>query len=232
MDFCFSVRHTAAGPTRKVILQGTGMPLCTFPRVVLGSRNRKKIGEIAELLTPLGIELVGVSEFPGVADVVEDGDSFAANAQKKARETALAVQHWTIAEDSGLCVDALKGAPGIYSARYAGEPGHDEANNAKLLKDLEQVPTEQRSAHYVCHAVLCDPSGNVRAWAEGRCHGRILREYHGDRGFGYDPLFLVREYHRTFGELDAAVKRHISHRAKAFERLIPAMLRVFQEAQG
>ncbi len=202
------------------------------PQVVLGSRNRKKIAEIAELFAPLGIELVGVSDFPGVPDVVEDGDSFAANAQKKARETALAVQRWTIAEDSGLCVDALQGAPGIYSARYAGEQGSDEANNTKLLRDLEQVPTEQRSAHYVCHAVLCDPSGIVRAWAEGRCHGRMLREHHGDRGFGYDPLFLVREYHRTFGELDAAVKRHISHRAKAFERLIPAMLRVFAETEG
>ena len=197
---------------------------------MLSSRNRKKIGEIAELLVPHGIELVGVSEFPQIGEIEEDGDSFATNAAKKATEVAKELHQWVIAEDSGLCVDALGGAPGIYSARYAGEQGNDAAKNEKLLQELASVPTEKRNAHYVCYAVLSDPTGKVRLAAEGRCGGRILREYRGDHGFGYDPLFLVPEYHLTFGELPAAVKRHVSHRAKAFERLIPQIVRLFSEA--
>lgn len=198
-----------------------------FPTIVLGSRNQKKIGEIRELLAPYSIPVIGVDQFPNLIDVVEDGDSFAANAEKKARETAIATQHWAIAEDSGLCVDALKGAPGIYSARYAGTQGADAANNEKLLTELANVPKEKRTAYYVCHAVLADPSGQIRASAEGRCGGRILTDYQGTNGFGYDPLFLVSEYRQTFGELPAVVKRHISHRAKAFERLLPLLLRLF-----
>ncbi|MBI1347763.1 RdgB/HAM1 family non-canonical purine NTP pyrophosphatase [bacterium] len=205
------------------------MSSSSFPTVVLGSRNRKKIGEMAELLLPQGITLIGVTDFPDVPDVVEDGNSFAENARKKAQETARQVRHWVIAEDSGLCVDALKGAPGIYSARYAGKQGEDEANNQKLLHELEGVPPEKRTAYYVCYAVLVDPEGAIQFEAEGRCHGQILTKYHGSNGFGYDPLFLVREYHLTFGELAPAVKRHISHRAKAFERLIPGMLRCFSQ---
>jgi XTP/dITP diphosphohydrolase len=194
-------------------------------QIVIGSRNQKKIGEIAELLAPHGIAVVGVDSFPHVPEVVEEGDSFAANAAKKASETAIALQQWVIAEDSGLCVDALKGAPGIHSARYAGTQGDDAANNDKLLAELADVPTEKRTAYYVCSAALADPTGAIRATSEGRCHGRILRELHGENGFGYDPLFLVPEYHQTFGELSPAVKRHISHRAKAFERLIPQVVR-------
>uniref|UniRef100_A0A7C2NYN9 dITP/XTP pyrophosphatase n=1 Tax=Schlesneria paludicola TaxID=360056 RepID=A0A7C2NYN9_9PLAN len=199
------------------------MPL---PQIVLGSRNKKKIGEVLDLLAPFGFEVIGVASFPGVPDVVEDGDSFAANADKKARETALAVSRWVIAEDSGLCVDALGGAPGIYSARYAGEQGNDAANNEKLLRELADVPDEQRTAHYVCHAVLADPTGRIRARAEGRCHGRILRDYHGQNGFGYDPLFLVPEYNQTFGQLDPAIKQRMSHRAKAFAELIPQIVKL------
>jgi XTP/dITP diphosphohydrolase len=199
-----------------------------FPTIVLGSRNQKKIGEIRELLAPYGIPVAGVDQFPNVGDIVEDGASFAANAEKKARETALATGHWTIAEDSGLCVDALQGAPGVYSARYAGRQGDDAANNEKLLRELADTPAERRAASYVCHAVLADPTGAIRAAAEGRCSGRILTEYRGTNGFGYDPLFLVPEYHQTFGELPAVVKRHISHRAKAFERLLPQIVRIFE----
>jgi len=204
------------------------MPDKKYPTVVLGSRNQKKIGEMAELLLPHGITLVGVADYPDVPDVVEDGNSFAENARKKAQETARRVNQWVIAEDSGLCVDALHGAPGIYSARYAGKQGDDEANNQKLLKELGDFPPERRRAYYVCYAVLADPQGEVRLESEGRCHGQVLAKYHGSNGFGYDPLFLVREYHLTFGELAPAVKRHISHRAKAFERLIPGLLRLFE----
>lgn len=202
------------------------------PRIILSSRNRKKIEEIAELMLPHGIELRGVSEFPDVPDVVEDADSFAGNAAKKASEVAVRLGEWAIADDSGLCVDALGGAPGIYSARYAGAPNPgtldaDEANNQKLLRELSTVTGDRRSAHYVCAVALSDPAGVIRVATEGRCSGRILGDYHGTNGFGYDPLFLVPEYHKTFGELDPAVKRHISHRAKAFERAMPQIARLF-----
>lgn len=205
-----------------------------FPRIVLSSRNKKKIEEIAELMAPHAIELVGVTSFVDVPDVVEDKDSFAANAAKKASEVAVYLGEWAIADDSGLCVDALGGAPGIYSARYAEAPNPgtlaaDEANNQKLLRELAAVPNEKRTAHYVCAVALSDPTGQIRVATEGRCSGRILREYHGANGFGYDPMFLIPEFHKTFGELDAAVKRHISHRAKAFERAIPQIIRLFEE---
>ena len=203
-----------------------------IPKIVLSSRNKKKIGEIAELFAPHGIVLVGVDQFPQVAEVIEDGDSFAANAAKKAVEVAIQLNQWVIAEDSGLCVDALGGAPGIYSARYAGEQGADENNNEKLLRELASVPSEKRTAYYACYAVLSDPSGQVRLSSEGRCRGRILTEYRGEHGFGYDPLFLVPEFHQTFGQLTPAVKRHISHRAKAFERLIPQILRLFENPKS
>jgi len=202
------------------------------PRIVLSSRNRKKIEEIAELMLPHGIDLKGVSEFDAVPEVIEDADSFAANAAKKAAEVARHLGEWAIADDSGLCVDALGGAPGIYSARYADAPHPgtleaDEANNQKLLRELAAVAGEQRSAHYVCAVALSDPEGVIRVATEGRCSGRILTEYHGANGFGYDPLFLIPEFHKTFGELAPAVKRHISHRAKAFERALPQIVRLF-----
>lgn len=207
--------------------------MSSLPRIILSSRNKKKIEEIAELMAPQGIELIGVSSFPAVSEVIEDADSFAGNAAKKAREVALQTGEWAIADDSGLCVDALGGAPGIYSARYAEscKPGTleaDEANNQKLLLELADVPTEKRTAYYVCAVALSDPHGQIQVATEGRCGGRILREYHGNNGFGYDPMFYVPEYHQTFGELAPVVKRHISHRAKAFERAIPLILRLFE----
>ena len=198
-----------------------------IPQIILSSRNQKKIGEIAELFAPHGIELIGVSQFPDIGEIEEDGDSFAANAAKKATEVARALKKWVIAEDSGLCVDALHGAPGINSARYAGTQGNDAANNVKLLEELAPFLPEKRTAHYVCHAVLSDPTGQIKLSSEGRCGGRILSDYRGEHGFGYDPLFLVPEYHQTFGQLSPAVKRHISHRAKAFERFIPKILQLF-----
>lgn len=204
-----------------------------FPRIVLSSRNKKKIEEIAELMAPHAIELIGVTSFGDVPDVVEDQDSFAGNAAKKASEVAIRLGEWAIADDSGLCVDALGGAPGIYSARYAEAPNPgslaaDEANNQKLLEELAATPSEKRTGHYVCAVALSDPTGQIRVATEGRCSGRILREYQGANGFGYDPMFLIPEFHKTFGELDPAVKRHISHRAKAFERAIPQIIRLFE----
>lgn len=206
--------------------------MSALPRIILSSRNKHKIGEIAELMAPHGIQLIGVESFPGVPEVEEDGDSFSANAAKKASIVAKRLGEWVIAEDSGLVVNALDGAPGIYSARFANHPqpgtlAADEANNQKLLNDLASVSDEARTAYYVCYSVLSDPTGRIRVESEGRCCGRILRTYHGSHGFGYDPLFMIPEYHRTFGELAPAVKRHVSHRARSFERLIPRIVQLF-----
>lgn len=191
--------------------------------LVLASRNRKKSAEIDELLRPLGIHVRPVSDFPDVPDVVEDGDTFAANAAKKAAEVATQTQRWAIGEDSGLMVDALGGEPGVYSARYAGEPCDDAANNAKLVAALQGIPPEKRTARYVCNVAVADPSGNLRAQVQATCRGRIVDDARGTNGFGYDPHFLITELHRTFGELPAVVKRHLSHRARAFARLLPEL---------
>ena len=205
------------------------MNAVSAPEIVLASRNRKKVAEIRELFAPFGVTTVGIADFPNVPDVVEDGKTFAQNAAKKAREIAIALKRWTIGEDSGLKVDALDGAPGIYSARFAGEPCDDENNNRKLVEELAHVPDERRGAAYVCHVAVADPEGEIRLRQEACCRGRITREARGDNGFGYDPYFLIREYHRTFGELSPAVKRHISHRSRAFERVIPRLIALLKE---
>jgi XTP/dITP diphosphohydrolase len=204
----------------------------TANRLVIASRNRKKSDEIRDLLALYRIEVVGVLEFADLPDVVEDGATFAENAAKKASETARRLSLWTLGEDSGLEVDALAGVPGIYSARFSGPGATDESNNAKLMSELSAVPDERRGARYVCNVALADGSGKIRLQVEAYCHGRILREARGTNGFGYDPYFLIREYHRTFGELSPAVKRHLSHRARAFERLIPQLVRLIAGPSG
>jgi len=193
--------------------------------IVLASRNRGKLAEIVEMLKPHGIHVRAVDEFPDVPDVVEDSETFAGNAAKKASETAQVLTRWTIGEDSGLMVDALSGAPGVHSARFAGEPSDDERNNQKLRDELDGVPPEKRTAQYVCHVAVADETGTIRLQEEATCCGRIVEESRGTGGFGYDPLFLIPEYHRTFGELPPVVKRHLSHRARAFERLIPRLVK-------
>lgn len=198
-------------------------------KIVLSSRNTKKTGEVADLLAPHGYEVVPITEFEGVPEVIEDGDTFAANAAKKACEVAVRISQWVIGEDSGLCVDALKGAPGIYSARFAGEDATDEMNNEKLMQELADVPREKRSAGYVCSIALSDPSGSVRLAVEGTCRGRIVDSPRGSGGFGYDPYFLLPEYHRTFGEVSALVKHRLSHRARAFSDFIPQLLKLSAE---
>jgi XTP/dITP diphosphohydrolase len=196
--------------------------------VVLGTRNGKKAEELRELLEPYGIELRSLSDYPEAIDVVEDGDSFAANAGLKASRQAIQLGAWVIGEDSGLCVDALDGAPGIYSARYCGADATDERNNAQLLEVLEGVPLDQRSAHYVCHVTIADPAGQLHARCEGICRGRILDHPRGTHGFGYDPLFEIIELHQTFGQLGSAVKAVLSHRARALRRFLPQLLALRQ----
>lgn len=199
-----------------------------FPQLILASRNAGKIREIHQILEPHGIAVKGISDFPDVPDVVEDRDTFQGNAEKKATEVARQLGEWTLAEDSGLCVDALKGEPGVYSARYAGETGsreeRDQRNNQKLIEALKDVPLEKRSAHYVCHVAVSGPDGTIRLNTEAKCRGRITEEPRGSNGFGYDPYFLLPEYHQTFGELSSLVKNQLSHRARSFDRLLPKLI--------
>jgi XTP/dITP diphosphohydrolase len=216
-------------------------PSATTPEpivLVLGTRNRKKCGEMAALIAPPWqpgrllhrLDIRSADDFATAVEVVEDADTFAANARKKASELARALSHWVIADDSGLTVDALGDAPGVFSARYAGEPSNDDANNRKLLLALVDTPDDRRGAAFRCALALADPSGEVRLESEGACRGRITRDARGPSGFGYDPLFLILEYHRTFGELSALVKHQLSHRARAFARLRPGLERLI--AQG
>jgi XTP/dITP diphosphohydrolase len=191
--------------------------------LVIASRNAKKKKEILEILGDLPIELRTVADYPSAPEVDEDGTTFEANARKKAVVIAKATGEWTLGEDSGLVVPALGGRPGVYSARYAGTQGDDESNNRKLLAELKPYPEEKRAAYYVCTAALSNPQGEVQAVVEGRCNGQIVLERLGEGGFGYDPYFLIPEYHRTFGELSSVVKHAISHRARALAQLRPIL---------
>jgi XTP/dITP diphosphohydrolase len=192
--------------------------------LVIGTRNRKKGAELAELLAPCGFLVVTLDEVPNAIEVVESGDTFAANAALKSTEQAKHLGRWVLADDSGLEVDALGGAPGVYSARFAGPNATDEENNRQLLKQLGDTPLEKRTAHYVCHVTLADPEGTVRAESDAMCHGRIRFEPAGTNGFGYDPLFELIEYHRTFGELGPRVKRALSHRSRAMRAILAKLL--------
>lgn len=194
--------------------------------LVLGTANKKKGRELAELVVPLGVDVRTLADFPGTAAVDETGRTFADNAALKAVGYAVALRQWVLADDSGLCVDRLQGAPGVDSALYAGRHGDDEANNDKLLAELGDAPPEKRTAYYVCHLVLADPTGAIRFRTEDYCRGRIVSERLGTGGFGYDPLFEIPEYHRTFGTLGPEVKAMISHRARALRQLLPALVRL------
>jgi XTP/dITP diphosphohydrolase len=199
----------------------------TLPaRMILGTHNRKKCGELRGLLDPLGIELRSLAEVNNPLTVDETGTTFMENARLKATEQAIHLREWTIGEDSGLCVPALGGAPGIYSARYSDPDATDAKNNAKLLDEMGEFDGAQRDAYYVCTIALADPSGQICLEAEGRCWGRILRALRGEGGFGYDPMFEITEYHLTFAELGTTVKSVLSHRARALEKFIRGLKRL------
>lgn len=192
--------------------------------IVAATQNKHKIEEIAAITGEFGMEVLsrrdaGVPDF----EVVEDGDTFEENSAKKAREIMEACGRITIADDSGLMVDALSGAPGVYSARFAGEDGNDSANNEKLLRLLADVPAEKRTAKFVSVITMVYPDGRVLS-ARGECPGHILFEGRGAGGFGYDPLFVPDGYEKTFAELSGAVKNQISHRAKALQKLREMLL--------
>ena len=182
--------------------------------VIIASGNKGKLKEFQTLMEGLDVEVKSLKDFPEIGDIEENGQSFAENAYIKAKAVFDATGCMAIADDSGLEVDALGGAPGIYSARYAGEEKDDEANNQKLLEALEDIEDEKRGAQFHCAIVAIDKDGN-RYDAEGIVRGRILRTARGDNGFGYDPLFYVEDYGKTTAELSMKEKNSISHRGQA-----------------
>jgi XTP/dITP diphosphohydrolase len=194
-------------------------------RVVLATRNAGKIVELRRILAEASvpIEVVGLEEFPEIGDVAETGLTFAQNALLKAHAVAKQSGLPAIADDSGLCVDALNGMPGIFSARWCGKHGDDEANLNLLLGQVSDVPRERRDAHFACAAALALPSGEERV-AEGALHGVIIDAPRGSNGFGYDPIFVPEGESRTTAELSAQEKDAISHRGRAFRALVPILV--------
>ncbi len=197
--------------------------------LLVATTNKGKLREIRELLKDLDVKITSLADYPGLPEVVEDGKTFRSNALKKALTIAGHTGKLTIGEDSGLEVKALGNQPGVYSARFAGgqRKASDKENNAKLLRLLRAVPTEKRQARYRCFAALVDgalpsaPSASCKVIkvVSGSCCGLIAKRPKGHNGFGYDPLFLIPEYHATFGELAPGIKAKISHRSRALAKM-------------
>lgn len=185
-------------------------------RLIIASNNQGKIREIKAILADRYDEIISLKDAGIKIEVVEDGSSFYENAKKKAVEISKIISGDVMADDSGLCADALGGAPGIFSARYAGEHATDEQNNKKLLKELEGK--DDRGAKYVCAIVIAN-EGKEKYYAEESCEGIIINEAKGENGFGYDPYFYDENYKKTFAELDPEIKNKISHRAKALKKI-------------
>lgn len=184
-------------------------------KILIASHNAHKIQEIREIFKLPGVEWVSTADYPDLGEVEEDGDTFEANALKKATELARATGLWALADDSGLEVSALGHAPGVYSARYAGEPCNHARNNAKLLREL--AGQADRSARFRCVVALCDPAGRAET-VSGSCPGHIIENLRGTEGFGYDPLFVPEGFDTTFAEMGNAQKNKLSHRGRALAR--------------
>ncbi len=199
-------------------------------QIVLATRNRGKIRELQALMKDFGIEVLSVADMEGVPEVEEDGTTFLENSLKKAREISTATGIMALADDSGLVVDALNGAPGVYSARYAGDDATDEQNYLKLLDEMKDIPDGERTARFKCVMVLCHPSGQWIS-AEGACEGIISRKPIGSQGFGYDPVFFVPKLGRSMAQLSSEEKNAISHRGNALKKL-REMLPEFLEKTG
>jgi len=188
-------------------------------QLVVATRNKGKLKEISRLLEGSAFVVTGLDAFPDLPEVEEDGTTFADNALKKAQTVADLTGCLTLADDSGLEVEALKGQPGVFSARFAGPEAKDADNNAKLLQMLKGIPAEQRQGCFRCVMAVCRPGQPGRTF-RGRVDGIILEEPRGDGGFGYDPLFMVREYGRTMAELPLDIKNRISHRGQALRQAL------------
>ncbi|HPB68046.1 MAG TPA: RdgB/HAM1 family non-canonical purine NTP pyrophosphatase [Candidatus Omnitrophota bacterium] len=186
--------------------------------LLVATTNKGKLREIKVLLSGMPFMITSLADYPHLPPVVEDGVTFKSNAEKKALTIAQATGTLTLGEDSGLEVRALDNRPGVYSARFSGPRADDRKNNLKLLRLLRGVPADQRQARYRCYIALADGRGIVGG-VNGSCSGYITDRARGENGFGYDPLFLIPRYQKTFGELDPAIKSRLSHRAKALKKL-------------
>lgn len=197
-------------------------------KIVIASQNQGKISEFTELLNPLQVEVLSLKDFPEISDIPETGSTFEENALLKAREVAKKTGLLSLADDSGLEVDYLGGKPGIYSARFAGEPKSDARNNAKLLKLLTGVPWEKRTAQFKCVIAIALPAGKELCFT-GSCQGIILENPQGEGGFGYDPLFYVEKEGQTFAQLNSDIKNEISHRGQGVKKAMNFLKRYFAE---
>ncbi|MEW8973985.1 MAG: RdgB/HAM1 family non-canonical purine NTP pyrophosphatase [Tissierellaceae bacterium] len=197
-------------------------------RLVLSSNNIHKIDEIGRILEDLPIEVLSKRDI-GLEnlEVIEDGTTLEENSKKKAIALSEKTEYMVMADDSGIFVEALNGAPGVYSARYSGDDGNDEENNKKLLRELKDVPLEDRRGSFLTVITLVTEDKEVFT-VKGECKGHIIFEPKGSNGFGYDPLFVPDGYDKTFGELDSEVKNKISHRAKALEEMRKLLIRLIE----
>lgn len=185
--------------------------------LVVATKNKKKLKEIKVILRDLRFKISSLTDYSGVPRIIENGKTFKENAVKKAVKTARATGKLALGEDSGLCVDVLNGAPGVYSARFSGKGKSDAQNNFKLLNLLKEIPLSRRKAYYSCAVALADENGLIGV-VEGRCSGLIGFELKGWHGFGYDPLFIIPKYKNTFGQLSESIKHKMSHRYHALEK--------------
>ncbi|WP_286887191.1 XTP/dITP diphosphatase [Aneurinibacillus sp. UBA3580] len=192
----------------------------TFPwkRIVLATKNKGKVREFSRMFKGFDVEIVTIADLPDMPDVVEDGETFEANARKKAEAISHATGLPALADDSGLEVDALGGKPGVYSARFAGPNATDSQNNAKLIALMQDIPEAERKARFVCVLALAIPGGET-LFARGTCEGRIVLESKGENGFGYDPHFFLPDRQQTMAELAPEEKNRISHRGEAVRKL-------------
>lgn len=186
-------------------------------KLVVATKNKKKLEEIKEILKGLNLKITSLADYPGAPRIIENGRTFRDNAVKKAIRIAHFTRKLTLGEDSGLCVEALRGKPGVYSSRFAGKGKSDRQNNLKLLKLLKDIPVNKRKAYYCSVVALADEHG-LAGVAQGKCRGSIGSALKGRFGFGYDPLFVIPKYQKTFAQLGPAVKHRMSHRFFALKK--------------
>lgn len=208
MDIKKLIIHQQPFPNPKIIMI----------ELLIATKNPGKLREIRELLKDYPFKITSLADYPDAPEIVEDGKTFAQNALKKAATIALYTGKLTMGEDSGIQVKALHNRPGIYSARYSGPNATDEKNNRKMLRELKGIAMSKCQARYQCWVALVDKKGIIDV-ISGSCGGLIATEPRGANGFGYDPLFLIPRYGKTFGELDPSIKKAISHRARALKKL-------------
>ena len=192
-------------------------------QLVIASRNVHKIREFRAMLKSLpNLDILTLIDFPNYQPPEETGSSFEENSLLKATHAALALQRWVLADDSGLVIPALNGAPGVFSRRFAGAKATDKENRLKLLKEMRHLQDPLRQGYFECSIALVSPEG-IKKTVKGTCEGTITDQERGSKGFGYDPIFVKFEYGKTFAEIEEAIKNRISHRRKALDKLLPAL---------